>query len=377
MKEAVHCVLLGAGRIAQSYAQALAGSQGLQAVAVVDVCADAAEKLAQTLGCPGYQSLDELLAGSPNVEAAIVCTPPCTHRELTLRLLEQGWHVLCEKPCAPHAADVKEMVDICRQHNVQFMDGVMFMHSARLPKMREALDDGASVGAIKRIASQFSFFGGEEFHKGNIRVSRELEPLGALGDLGWYNIRFTLWAMQYQLPKQVSGRSLTTTSEGVPLAMLVIDREGDWLHVRVPERPNGVTRWVKAEDVTLTPVKNRIVISVGRRQLRVLDERPALREVDWRFLMETVARVRAQDWAGAERAFANRFTPPDAILLSPGCFNFLRALIYSHVGRADAARECYERGMAEWRVVTAGNPAAWERSDLMRWRREAEAAMKM
>jgi predicted dehydrogenase len=109
------------------------------------------------------------------------------------------------------------MIDVCRQHNVQFMDGVMFMHSARLPKMREALDDGTSVGAIKRIASQFSFYGGDDFHRENIRVSRELEPLGALGDLGWYNIRFSLWAMNFQLPQRASGRALTSTGEGVPL----------------------------------------------------------------------------------------------------------------------------------------------------------------
>ncbi len=109
-----------------------------------------------------------------------------------------GKRIQCEKPCAPTAPEVQEIIDACKKHNVQFMDGVMFMHSARLPKMREALDDGTSVGNIKRITSQFSFYGGEEFHKANIRVSRALEPLGALGDLGWYNIRFTLWAMKYQ-----------------------------------------------------------------------------------------------------------------------------------------------------------------------------------
>jgi predicted dehydrogenase len=165
---------------------------------------------------PRACAYDDLLSAK-DIDAIYIPLPTGVRKEFVIRAAQSGKHVLCEKPCAPHAADVKEMVDVCRQNNVQFMDGVMFMHSARLPKMREALDDGASVGAIKRIASQFSFFGGEEFHKGNIRVSRELEPLGALGDLGWYNIRFTLWAMQYQLPKQVSGRSLTTTSEGVPL----------------------------------------------------------------------------------------------------------------------------------------------------------------
>jgi predicted dehydrogenase len=56
--------------------------------------------------------------------------------------------------------------------------------------------------------------------KNNIRVSNTLEPLGSLGDLGWYNIRFSLFAMKYQLPQKVSGRMLMeygTGSAPVPL----------------------------------------------------------------------------------------------------------------------------------------------------------------
>jgi predicted dehydrogenase len=89
------------------------------------------------------------------------------------------------------------------------MDGVMFMHSQRLNKLRETLNDGQSVGQLRRITSQFSFCGTEEFAKSNIRASGELEPLGCLGDLGWYNIRFSLWVMNYQMPLRVSGRMLT------------------------------------------------------------------------------------------------------------------------------------------------------------------------
>ncbi len=62
------------------------------------------------------------------------------------------------------------------------------------------------------------------------------------------------------------------TIEGMPLAFLAIDQQGDWLQVRLPERPNGVTGWVKADQVALTPVENRIVVSVGERRVRVLDK---------------------------------------------------------------------------------------------------------
>jgi lipoprotein-anchoring transpeptidase ErfK/SrfK len=62
------------------------------------------------------------------------------------------------------------------------------------------------------------------------------------------------------------------TVEGVPLAFLAVDMQDGWYQVRVPERPNGTTAWVKADQVALTPVDNRVVISVGQRNLRVLDK---------------------------------------------------------------------------------------------------------
>ena len=76
----------------------------------------------------------------------------------------------------------------------------MFMHSQRLPLLRQVLDDGQSIGTVRRIASQFSFLARDDFLTQNIRVSSDLEPLGCLGDLGWYNIRFSLWVMNEQLP---------------------------------------------------------------------------------------------------------------------------------------------------------------------------------
>jgi predicted dehydrogenase len=89
------------------------------------------------------------------------------------------------------------------------MDGVMFMHNPRLPRVRKVLDDKKSVGSIRRISSAFSFCGNDEFSRGNIRLDGRLEPAGCLGDLGWYCIRFSLWTMKWQLPHTVTGRILS------------------------------------------------------------------------------------------------------------------------------------------------------------------------
>jgi predicted dehydrogenase len=165
---------------------------------------------------PAACGYDELLK-HPDVDALYVPLPTGIRREWVVKAANAGKHVLCEKPCAPDAGELRAMLDACKAAGVQFMDGVMFMHGKRLPLLRSVLDDGQTVGQLRRIVSNFSFAAGDDFLKNNIRVSAATEPLGALGDLGWYNIRFSLFVMDYQVPAKVSGRTLTANAAGVPM----------------------------------------------------------------------------------------------------------------------------------------------------------------
>src|SRR5208282_4370307 len=153
-------------------------------------------------------SYEELLA-SRNVDAIYFPLPTGLRWEWVVRAAEAGKHVFCEKPCAVSAAELEGMISACRKKRVQFMDGVMFMHNRRLGQIRAVLDDGASVGPLKRIASHFSFLGAEDFLRGDIRVDGALEPFGCLGDLGWYCIHFALWTMNWQMPGRVHGRVIS------------------------------------------------------------------------------------------------------------------------------------------------------------------------
>jgi predicted dehydrogenase len=164
-------------------------------------------------------SYEELIA-STDVDAIYIPLPTGLRKEWILRAAEAGKHVLSEKPCATGTADLEAMLSACRKHRVQFMDGVMFMHNLRLSRIRAVLDDAAVLGPLRRITSHFSFSGSEEFLQENIRVNRVLEPFGCLGDLGWYCIRFALWAMNWRMPDRVAGRIISRTGnerDGVPL----------------------------------------------------------------------------------------------------------------------------------------------------------------
>jgi predicted dehydrogenase len=155
-------------------------------------------------------SYEELLA-SDDIDAIYLPLPTGPRKEWAIKVAEAGKHLMCEKPCGIDVAEVEEIIAACDRAGVQFMDGVMFMHSDRLPKLREVIEDGESLGRLRRIATQFSFSAPEEFLTENIRMHSDLEPLGCLGDLGWYNLRFTLWVMKYQMPRSVTGRLLNAT----------------------------------------------------------------------------------------------------------------------------------------------------------------------
>jgi len=169
-----------------------------------------------------FGSYEELIA-SPEIDAVYVGLPTGLRKKWVILAAQAGKHVLGEKPCASTFTDLEEMIAACREKHVLFMDGVMFMHSARLPKLREVLDDGESVGRLRRVSSAFSFNGSPEFLATNIRTDSTLEPAGALGDLGWYNIRLALWAAKGELPVRVSGQILEEvtregSAEAVPIS---------------------------------------------------------------------------------------------------------------------------------------------------------------
>lgn len=203
-----------------------------------------------------HGSYESLLASS-EVEAAYIPLPTGVRKEWVIRAAEAGKHVLCEKPCAVSAADLREMIACCDLHGVRFMDGVMFMHDPRFSRLREILDDGETVGEVRRISSAFSFRGDDDFATGDIRTHASLEPTGCLGDLGWYCLRASLWAMQWELPQRVCGRVLG----GETAAIMEFSGELDFA--------NGATASFYCS--FLTPNQRWLNVSGTKGNLRVPD----------------------------------------------------------------------------------------------------------
>ncbi len=196
--------VLGTGRITRKVGPAIARTPGAELAAVGSRDAERAAAWAAEHGAVrSYGSYDALL-DDPNLDAVYVALPPALHREWTVKAAERGLHVLCEKPLAATLDDAVAMADACRRHNVQLMDGVMWVHTPRAAMMRAVLESG-ELGEIQRVTSAFTFraegWFGDEF-----RLAPDLGG-GCLLDLGWYCVGVSLWAFG-QLPHTVSGTGI-------------------------------------------------------------------------------------------------------------------------------------------------------------------------
>lgn len=210
--------VLGCADIARKTCVAIAEAPNASCVAVASRSKEKAEAWVN-VNCPGaraYGSYDELL-DDPEVQVVYLPMPTGMRAEWALKAIAKKKHILCEKPLVS-MRDCSTIIDACRKAGVQFMDNTMFMHNERLTAMRKVMDSD-SFGAVSHVVTGFTlpFGNDEDWAKGNIRMSRATEPLGCLGDLGWYCVRFSLWAYNYDLPESVSCHFLQETSEGVPL----------------------------------------------------------------------------------------------------------------------------------------------------------------
>jgi predicted dehydrogenase/nucleoside-diphosphate-sugar epimerase len=112
--EPLRVALIGAGYIAPWHAEAVRATGRARLTAVVDPARDAAEALAGGYGAKAFGSVEEMIAAGV-ADAVHVLTPPAYHRDIAVRCLEAGLHVLVEKPAALSPGDVSAMGEAARK----------------------------------------------------------------------------------------------------------------------------------------------------------------------------------------------------------------------------------------------------------------------
>ncbi len=179
--EPVRLGILGTGRITRAL---LAGARRTTAVEVVAVGSRTAERAAGFAAEHGiarsHGSYEAFLA-DPHVEAVYVSLPNSLHHPWTLRALEAGKHVLCEKPYSRRPADVATAFDAADRAGLVLTEGFMWRHHPQARTIGELLSD---LGELQTIRATFSFV---IEHQNDVRLRSDLDG-GSLMDVGTYCI---------------------------------------------------------------------------------------------------------------------------------------------------------------------------------------------
>jgi predicted dehydrogenase len=155
-----------------------------------------------------YDSYEALL-GDPEIEAIYIPLPNDLHAEWTLRALEAGKHVLCDKPAALTYADAKRMTGAARAANLRLMEGFMFRHHPQHARIARIVASG-EIGEAAHFRGTFTFPGaGHAGHRWN-----PAQGGGALFDVGVYSINAARYHFRAE-PESVAAVSVMDSEKGV------------------------------------------------------------------------------------------------------------------------------------------------------------------
>jgi predicted dehydrogenase len=154
MIKTVRFGMIGAGGIAQTYAQAFERCSRAEIVGVADQRVPAASDLAARLGCRAYSSSEEM-ANDVKLDAVIVCTPPNTHPEISIYFLERGVHVLCEKPLSIDIESARTMLETADNHGVMLRMASKFRHVQDVISAKSLVTSGV-LGEIVLFENAFT-----------------------------------------------------------------------------------------------------------------------------------------------------------------------------------------------------------------------------
>ena len=220
--------VIGAGGMLQYHAAGFRQA-GAEIVAVADAAPGAASAAAGKWNIPhGYDSVAEMLAAHPEIQAVSIIVPNKFHAPLTIQCLEAGKHVFSEKPPALNAGEVQAIIDAAKKAGKQ----VLFNFNNRARPESQAMMTYISQGVVGKINSAQATWirrtGIPGF--GGWFTTKELSGGGPLIDL-LHMVDLAMYFMGYPEPAHVLGQTFSD---------FIQDKQfkGPW---GIPDRVGGTT----------------------------------------------------------------------------------------------------------------------------------------
>jgi len=185
-----------------------------QPTAVYSRKLETAEAFAQKHNIPNtFTDLQEM-AESDCIDAVYIASPNFLHAEQTILCLSSGKHVLCEKPFASNAEEVKEMIETALRHDKVLMEAMM---PTLLPNFHQVLKNIGKIGTVRNYFASYCQYSSryDKFKAGEIlNAFKAGMSNGALTDIGVYTIYPMVVLFGKPLSINASGLLLPTGVDG-------------------------------------------------------------------------------------------------------------------------------------------------------------------
>ena len=180
--------IVGTGNIARQFTEGVVQSRRGSVVAVGSRSVESAGAFAERFGLACSVGDYAAVVSHADVDAVYVALPNNLHHEWTVRALQAGKHVLCEKPMSGDVASVEAMFDEADRQDRVLIEAFMYRTHPLLQSMKQQIRDGA-IGEVKLIRTSFCFRTGNTTKESNVRFDPDLIG-GGLMDIGCYCLDF-------------------------------------------------------------------------------------------------------------------------------------------------------------------------------------------
>ena len=164
--------IIGCGRIAQRHAQHIKTYGELLSVCDIDL--NKVESLGSEYEANSYQSIDELLSKEKEIDVISVCSPNGLHAEHTIKSLNAGNHVLCEKPMAITVYHCGEMIKCAEQNNKRLFVIKQNRFNPPVAAVKKLIDDG-KLGRILSIQLSCFWNRDSDYYKNSWKGTNEMD----------------------------------------------------------------------------------------------------------------------------------------------------------------------------------------------------------
>ena len=206
MQDVVRVAVLGAGSAAQVvHLPILQRLRGAEVVGLVDTRQRTAQTIAERFAVPAVAADLEELAADTEFDAVLVCLPNHAHEHGVLQALDQGAHVLCERPLTVSRESAERLVQAADAAGRQLLvaNNHRFRYDVRA--IRHFVSSG-DLGRIQFVRSTWLNRRSARPRRG-WRREKEQEGGGVLMDLGAQAIDMALWTVDYPDVRQVRART--------------------------------------------------------------------------------------------------------------------------------------------------------------------------